>query len=95
MPPGLRAEIINSLNQSFYADGVAAEVAYFQQENRKSFERPYGVAWFLQLTAELREWDDPMAEAWLETLLPLEVGYCRADHVLAAQPGLSHPAGNT
>ena len=37
-----------------------------------SHERPYGIAWFLQLTAELREWDDPRARAWLETLMPLE-----------------------
>ena len=25
---------------------------------RTSFERPYGLAWLLQLAAELREWDD-------------------------------------
>jgi len=39
---------------------------------RDSFERPYGVAWLLQLTAELREWDDPRASQWLATLEPLE-----------------------
>jgi hypothetical protein len=72
MAPGLRDEIINALNQSFTAPGVAAEVAYFEAENRKSYERPYGSAWLLQLTAELREWKDPMAAAWLGTLLPLE-----------------------
>jgi len=72
MPAGMRSEIIAALNQSFTAAGVAEEVIYFQTENRKSYERPYGVAWFLQLTAELREWQDPQAEAWLETLLPLE-----------------------
>lgn len=72
MPAGLRDEIIAALYQSFTAQGIAAEVAYFEAENRKSFERPYGIAWFLQLTAELRAWRDPMAQAWLETLLPLE-----------------------
>ena len=72
MPPGLREGIITALNQSFTAEGVASEVAYFEAENRKSYERPYGSAWLLQLTAELREWQDPMAEAWLETLQPLE-----------------------
>jgi len=72
MPAELREEIVNALDQSFTRDGVAVEVAYFEAENRKSYERPYGVAWFLQLTAELREWDDPMASAWLETLQPLE-----------------------
>ena len=71
--PQLRAEIIASLNQSFTSSAVAEEVAYFHAENRKSYERPYGLAWFLQLTAELRQWDDPQAEIWLQTLLPLEL----------------------
>jgi len=72
MPPGLREEIEQALDRSFTAAGIAGEVSYFQHENRASFERPYGIAWFLQLTTELREWDDPRAKAWLETLLPLE-----------------------
>lgn len=72
MPAELRNEITLALNRSFTATGVASEVAYLQTENRESFERPYGMAWFLQLTAELREWDDPRARAWLETLKPLE-----------------------
>ena len=72
MSPVLRGEIIKSLNQSFTPEGIAVEVSYFEAENRKSYERPYGVAWFLQLTTELREWQDPLADAWLETLLPLE-----------------------
>jgi hypothetical protein len=72
LSPELRGEIINSLKQSFTPEGVAVEVSYFEAENRKSYERPYGVAWFLQLTAELREWQDPLADTWLETLLPLE-----------------------
>ena len=71
-PAGLRDQIIAALGQSFTAEGVAEEVSYFQAENRKSYERPYGVAWFLQLTAELREWQDPLAGAWLVTLQPLE-----------------------
>ena len=72
MAPELRGEIIAALQQSFNAEAVTAEVAYFEAENRKSYERPYGVAWFLQLTAELREWDSEQARAWLQTLLPLE-----------------------
>jgi hypothetical protein len=68
----LRSEMVSALNRSFTSEGVAEEVAYFEAENRKSYERPYGVAWFLQLTAELREWNDPMASAWLEILRPLE-----------------------
>ena len=72
MPLALREEIAAALERSFTAEGIVGEVAYFRGENRASFERPYGIAWFLQLTAELREWDDPRAQAWLRTLLPLE-----------------------
>jgi len=72
LPDGMADEITKALDRSFTTAGVAGEVAYLQGENRGSFERPYGMAWFLQLTAELREWDDPRAQGWLQTLLPLE-----------------------
>lgn len=72
MPAELREAMLAALNRSFTLEGVAGEVAYLQGENRATFERPYGLAWFLQLTAELREWDDPQANAWLRTLQPLE-----------------------
>ncbi|MCW8927141.1 MAG: DUF2891 domain-containing protein [Xanthomonadales bacterium] len=62
----------SALNKSFTTEKVAAEVRYVSHEQRTSFERPYGVAWFLQLTAELREWDDPRARQWLTVLEPLE-----------------------
>ena len=61
-----------ALDESFQAEKVALEVTYVTHPQRASFERPYGVAWLLQLTAELREWDDPRARRWLATLEPLE-----------------------
>jgi len=61
-----------ALSQSFMTEKVAAEVRYLTHGQRASFERPYGVAWFLQLTAELREWEDPRAKQWLATLEPME-----------------------
>jgi hypothetical protein len=64
--------IEDALNESFKAEKVADEVLYVSNDQRASFERPYGVAWLLQLTAELREWDDPRARQWLITLEPLE-----------------------
>jgi len=60
------------LAKSFTAESVAAEVVYIKVKGRESFERPYGLAWLLQLCAELREWDDPQARAWSRTLEPLE-----------------------
>ena len=67
-----RAEAIEKLSANFTPENIAAETAYMLHESRASYERPYGLAWYLQLTAELREWDDPIAEEWLETLMPLE-----------------------
>jgi DUF2891 family protein len=51
---------------------VAQETAYFQREGRASFERPYGLAWILQLSAELRSWPDADAQRLAATLAPLE-----------------------
>jgi len=69
---GFAAAAETALDESFKADRVAREVAYVTHPQRASFERPYGVAWLLQLTAELREWDDPRARRWLAVLEPLE-----------------------
>lgn len=50
---------------------IAGEVAYLDRPNRRSFERTYGWAWLLKLSAELRTWDDPDARRWAEALQPL------------------------
>jgi Protein of unknown function (DUF2891) len=60
------------LARSFTVGNIAAELAYLKHPGRASFERPYGLAWLLQLSAELREWNDPQAKQWSSTLLPLE-----------------------
>jgi len=72
LPDELRKEMIAALDQSFTPEAVAGEIEYFSADHRAEFERPYGLAWLLQLTAELREWNDLQAKAWLQTLLPLE-----------------------
>mgnify|MGYP001822112853 CR=1 FL=1 len=59
-----------ALNRSFTAKAIAAEVDYVT--DRPSFEMPYGMAWLLQLTAELHEWDSAEACAWSDRLSPLE-----------------------
>jgi len=61
-----------ALAQSLTPLAIAAEARYLEGKGRVSFERPYGLAWLLQLGAELREWPDPAAEAWSRTLAPLE-----------------------
>jgi hypothetical protein len=62
----------NGLAQNLSAPNLAVEAAYFRAGGRASFERPYGLAWLLQLAAELREWDDPQAKEMGEHLRPLE-----------------------
>jgi hypothetical protein len=61
-----------TLAQSLAPARIAGEVAYFQTPGRASYERPYGLAWLLQLAAELRTWDEPQAKEWSHTLAPLE-----------------------
>src|SRR6185295_12294502 len=52
-----------ALGKSLTSANVAGEVRYLDGPGRVSFERPYGLAWLLQLGAELRGWDDPEARA--------------------------------
>jgi hypothetical protein len=61
-----------ALAASLMPDNLKREAAYLDGEGRASFERPYGLAWLLQLGAELREWDSPEAKGWSAALLPLE-----------------------
>src|SRR6516165_10929497 len=49
----------DALKESLTAENLKTEPAYLRAEGRATFERPYGLAWLLQLCAELREWDDP------------------------------------
>ncbi|MFZ0008836.1 MAG: DUF2891 domain-containing protein, partial [Steroidobacteraceae bacterium] len=61
-----------AVGQSLTAANIAGEVAYLEGAGRASFERPYGMAWLLELSAELRRWDDPDARRWSQVLAPLE-----------------------
>jgi hypothetical protein len=52
---------------------LGRELEYLGAAGREGFERPYGLAWLLQLGAELRECDEPHAARWREGLRPLEL----------------------
>ncbi len=78
-----------ALRQSLTAENLEQESAYMRAEGRASFERPYGLAWLLQLCAELREWDDPGAHEMAENLRPLEEA--ALERVKTWLPKLSHP----
>jgi hypothetical protein len=79
----------DALRQSLTAENITQEAAYLRAEGRTSFERPYGLAWLLQLTAELREWDDPQAKEMAANLKPLERAVL--EHLNAWLPKLSNP----
>jgi hypothetical protein len=78
-----------ALAASLTPEHIAAEVAYLRGEGRSDFERPYGLAWLLQLSAELHEWNDPQGNEWLRALAPLEQE--AAARIAAWLPKLSYP----
>jgi len=80
---------IAALDRSFVPERIAAEVRYLEGEGRASFERPYGLAWLLQLAAELRDWDDDRARRWSRTLRPLE--QAARDRLADWLPKLTYP----
>lgn len=61
-----------ALARNLTAQNIAGELAYLRRGDDDSFERPYGLAWLLQLGAQLRGWDDPQARQWAAALEPLE-----------------------
>ena len=78
-----------ALDKSLSAERIQREVAYLEGAGRVSFERPYGLAWLLQLAAELREWDDPQAQWWAFSLGPLE--RVAVERLTEWLPKLTHP----
>lgn len=85
----LAAKARAALDRSLTAANVAAEVRYLEAPGRATFERPYGLAWLLQLAAELREWEDPQAQRWAKVLEPLERS--AAQRIRTWAPKLSFP----
>ena len=65
-------DALAALKANLTPDRIAGEVAYLSAPGRETFERPYGLAWLLQLGAELREAQTPDAAALSSVLQPLE-----------------------
>lgn len=81
--------MVAALRESFTEENITAEITYYLDPNRKSFERPYGIAWFLQLVAELHESDDDTLQDWRQTLAPLETEV--TSRIKAWLPNLIYP----
>jgi hypothetical protein len=80
-----RRAVAQSLTQA----NIAQEVKYLSADGRNTFERPYGLAWLLELAAELKEWDDPEARGWSAALRPLDQAVIA--HISSWLPKLDHP----
>jgi hypothetical protein len=82
-----------ALQQSLTAANLAQEAAYLKADGRASFERPYGLAWFLQLSVELRDWEkaepDLAMRGLAANLRPLE--QAAAERLKTWLPKLSRP----
>jgi hypothetical protein len=78
-----------ALARSLTPENLATEAAYLSRADRASFERPYGLAWLLQLAAELRTWDDSQARGWASALAPLETQ--AAERLRTWVPQLRYP----
>ena len=52
-------------------ENILTEVAFFEGEHNKSFERTYGWAWVLKLAEELHNWNTPEARTLEMNLQPL------------------------
>jgi hypothetical protein len=82
-------EARRAVAQSLTAANIAQEVKYLNAEGRGAFERPYGLAWLLQLAAELKEWDTPEARQRSAALRPLEQAVTA--RIVAWMPKMEHP----
>jgi hypothetical protein len=65
-------DAIEVLDEDLTSEKLHAELEYLSAPGRVSFERPYGLAWLLQLSTELRDWKDPRARRWRAAIRPLE-----------------------
>ena len=93
----LALEARRALALSLTSANIAQEVKYLDAEGRTAFERAYGLAWLLQLGAELKEWGDATSDArqdaqvrqWSATLRPLEQAVTA--RIASWLPKLDHP----
>jgi len=80
------AAIADLADASFTADKVAAELAYLDRPNRRTFERPYGWGWLLYLHLEASRHGD---RGWSRELEPLARAF--ADRLRDFLPVLTYP----
>ncbi len=68
----LRSQIVLKLKKHFTKSNFEKEARYFEKPTTDTFERPYGMGWFLRLVSELDKSKDPQFKQWRENAKPLE-----------------------
>lgn len=66
-----RNQLIEKLKTNLSQKNIQAEVAYFNKNHEKSFERTYGWNWLLKLQLELESYPEPFAQELAQNLKPL------------------------
>jgi hypothetical protein len=87
--PAFQRDAEAALALTLTPERLDGECRYLAAPGREGFERPYGLAWLLQLAAELEEWRDPRATGWASAVRPLAV--IASAHLIAWLPKLSWP----
>lgn len=64
-------QIKEKLEESLSKENIAGEIAYFQKEHNRDYERTYGWAWLLKLAEELQTWDTDLGEELSANIKPL------------------------
>lgn len=85
-------EIVTLFSEQITRENVAGELKYLEQPMRETFERPYGWAWLLMLSAELERhrktepgaialeeatWPETERRSFAETLAPLTAAFVK------------------
>ncbi|MGH7650234.1 MAG: DUF2891 domain-containing protein [Gemmatimonadaceae bacterium] len=68
---------------------IRGELAYLSKPMRNTFERPYGWAWLLMLSAELSRHDTPAGKRWNAALEPLSGAF--VERFLEFLPKATYP----
>lgn len=89
LPPDVAAAIRETIDAHFTEVNVRAEVAYLERPSSRTFERPYGWAWLLSLSAELARATSDEGLRWHRTLLPLADAF--AARFMAHLPQATYP----
>jgi hypothetical protein len=66
-----RSQIVEMLSRTLTESNIRTETAFMKTNSKLDTDRVYGWAWVLKLSAELAQFDDPIAKVWLRNLQPL------------------------